>query len=517
MVKTLTWDQGREMARWQHVENATGAKVYFCEPRSPWQRPTNEQTNGLLRRWLPKGTDLNIGPVRLAIIEDRLNTMPRKFDDWHSAHSVYTALCRPTHPHNPARGCSGCLLRALCNPAVREHSSCPDDLTDEPTQESRSRARNVALEAIVREEQDIAIGDSRCYPVSGGRIWPNPPYPGDEPLAAHPNCARLDAPCPDPSPGRLSWTSSHFSQLAVVNSPVTIEILDIPTVYRTQRYGYIWGSSLRTKSRIVVEYPVPDTAEPDNILRLWNNPDSTVSYNNVSDLASSSVSGTSECFLYYLPLFKIIVRELWPDNPSDRLEIDELFGADALQWWDNIPTQAEKERRTKAQGFEWWPNLSTTEQVARTEEMTQDVRCDSNTNSLAWCRWQAPKPGYYKLSGAGAWVPTDAGNRQWIDSRQVRRINTYLSGLSTQDRIDLLNDLGVSTPAEAGINAAMDALLPFTSQDTLFSTLSVQARCPPVDVRVACLRATSSGNYVETEPIGIMIHEMRVSTVTPSG
>ena len=94
MVKTLTWDQGREMARWQHVENATGAKVYFCEPRSPWQRPTNEQTNGLLRRWLPKGTDLNIGTVRLAIIEDRLNTMPRKLHDWDSAHSVYTALCR---------------------------------------------------------------------------------------------------------------------------------------------------------------------------------------------------------------------------------------------------------------------------------------------------------------------------------------------------------------------------------------------------------------------------------------
>ena len=50
MVKTLTWDQGREMARWAHIENALGIKVYFCEPRSPWQRPTNEQTNGLLRR-----------------------------------------------------------------------------------------------------------------------------------------------------------------------------------------------------------------------------------------------------------------------------------------------------------------------------------------------------------------------------------------------------------------------------------------------------------------------------------
>ena len=80
------------MARWQDIEAPTGAKVYFCEPRSPWQRPSNEQTNGLLRRWLPKGTDLNVGAVRLAIIADNLNTMPRKLHDWNSAHSVYTEL-----------------------------------------------------------------------------------------------------------------------------------------------------------------------------------------------------------------------------------------------------------------------------------------------------------------------------------------------------------------------------------------------------------------------------------------
>ena len=85
MVKTLTWDQGREMARWADIEKNLGIEVYFCEPRSPWQRPTNEQTNGLLRRWLPKSTDLNIGAVRLAVIEDNLNTMPRRIHNWNSS------------------------------------------------------------------------------------------------------------------------------------------------------------------------------------------------------------------------------------------------------------------------------------------------------------------------------------------------------------------------------------------------------------------------------------------------
>ena len=94
MAKTLTWDQGREMARWAHIEKALDIEVYFCEPRSPWQQPANEQTNGLLRRWLPKSTDLDINPVRLALIEDNLNTMPRKLHNWNSAQTVYDDLCR---------------------------------------------------------------------------------------------------------------------------------------------------------------------------------------------------------------------------------------------------------------------------------------------------------------------------------------------------------------------------------------------------------------------------------------
>jgi len=97
MLRTLTWDQGREMARWAEIEESLGIDVYFCDPHSPWQRGTNEQTNAILRRWLPKSTDLNIGAARLAVIEDRINNMPRKLHNWNSAQTVYDALCRDHH------------------------------------------------------------------------------------------------------------------------------------------------------------------------------------------------------------------------------------------------------------------------------------------------------------------------------------------------------------------------------------------------------------------------------------
>ena len=94
LVRTLTWDQGREMARWADIEQALGIEIYFCDPHSLWQRPTNEHTNGLLRRWLPKGTPLDLNPLRLAVIEDNLNWMPRRIHNWQSAADVYTQLTR---------------------------------------------------------------------------------------------------------------------------------------------------------------------------------------------------------------------------------------------------------------------------------------------------------------------------------------------------------------------------------------------------------------------------------------
>ena len=93
MKKTLTYDNGSEMAQHKLFTKNTKIQVYFAHPYSPWERPTNENSNGLIRDYFPKGTDFKIiSKKRLKEVQNQLNERPRKVLNWLTPKDVFDKM-----------------------------------------------------------------------------------------------------------------------------------------------------------------------------------------------------------------------------------------------------------------------------------------------------------------------------------------------------------------------------------------------------------------------------------------
>lgn len=391
-------------------------------------------------------------------------------------------------------GCSPCVIL----PFRAVTTQCPGDVIDTP-QTVRTHADYYA--ALLLNQDDFVVASPRCRRVREGRI----------PLQREPRCAALDV-CVDPPAGGLSWRSNHFSQLAVVNSPIIVHVEGLPTATATDPQLRVNYNSISDRHFDVLLYD--DNTMGDQVVRSFGVLDLSRRYTDVKDL-----SGSLECTFEDGPRFRIAIEELWPD--LDDAEMKGYFGYASLNWWNALSVDERRERIT-ARGFNWLSNPTDAEiEQERQNRATTNQSVECNAGLVVWCRWTPSRAGYFRLIGEGAWVARrGSSGRYWVGGQRARALRQNLGDAAFRQRLsDAIGNLGL-TATGVGLNATMTAVEPRPSSDRdwLFTDVAVGSfGCPANDVRAWCGATVGhSGNYTETAPIGIVVHQVRVATRSPN-
>ena len=399
-----------------------------------------------------------------------------------------------TVPQVRNQGCEPCVIL----PFSPVPPNCPTDLSMKPR-----TTTNRAMSNLLRLREDFNVGNSHCGVDDSGNI-----------SAA---CRTLPV-CADPPSGALAWSSSHFSQYAVVNSPVILNLVDVPA---DERAGHLSITSRGLRGNITFAYPSSPAMGIGDVIatyaRLDSNDGSTVTVNGMVDTYG-------ECMYTRTPLFELTIRQLWPDDPADGAEIERLFGLAALDWWNALTTTAEQQQAIEARGLDYWPSLLGAERAVRAEELTQQVPCDygDNYRPPIWCRWTPTDTGLFRITAGAAWIGNrwDNGSRRSISTSEANRINNTLRSSAVRDALAAQLAAANATPDVIGLNSTLTAVLPTTGFDadfeTMFSGVRTERACGGSDVRIRCDSSTVGfGNYTESHPIGIAVHEVRVATRAP--
>ncbi len=381
--------------------------------------------------------------------------------------------------------------------------------------------------------------------------------------------------CADPPSGRITWSPTHVSDRAVVNSAVIVTINDLglqeiygpnptDTISRPSQYPDYKRSFSATESPITwktsLSYTRFDNAvDAQWYIQTWKRPDASTSY---ADL--DSAVGNSGCVARNGPTFRVIARELWPDhgpvfednNPDcgptgiivtgEAATILDLFGPDSLRWWCAL-TEQQRRLRTEARGIQWWHDtrMTSSDQDARNQALTDEEYCafgirtaNDRFSDVIWCRWVPTRSGYFELHAASAWSmntivnmepagayltallnylndpdPAIAASRQTAMNNRLRSAH-LLSGTPPNTDWSL-----VGLYWDRGINVVSALPVPGGNPNdpnwVYHEDVMPTSMCPTVDLRVRCV-VDHVEDYSTTPPVGVIVHEARVVTRAPS-